>query len=108
MNIQDIDRQLEIPSGTLKFHEEILTPLLLQKAYDTISHEYFCHKCCVGFETEEKILPHVVKYHPDLVDNETLENVRSARETRRTAELEEAYKCRHRNVHPECESCFRE
>ena len=108
INVQDIDGQLENPSGTLKFHEEILTPLLLQKAVETISHNYFCHKCCVGFETEEKILPHVIKFHPDFINNETIESVKSARETRRTAELEEAYKCRHQIKHPECLSCFRD
>ena len=108
INVQDIDGQLECPTGTLKFHEEILTPLLLQKSFETISHDYFCHKCCVGFETEEKILPHLIKFHPDLIDNETIESVKSARETRRTAELEEAYKCRHQIKHPECLSCFRD
>ena len=108
VNVHDIDRQLEIPSGTLKFHEEIFTPFLLQKAFETISHEFFCHKCVIGFEKEEKILPHVIKFHPDLVNNETIENVKSARETRRTAELEEAYKCRHQNQHPECNLCFRD
>ena len=106
LEIRDIDQQLEQISGTLKFHPELYTPLLLQKAKDCMSGEIFCHKCAISFDSVEKIIPHCSKYHPDLVDEEGFELVKSARETRRLEELTEAQKCRHQNFPPECTRCF--
>ena len=108
LEIRDIDQQLEQISGTVKFHPELYTPLLLQKAKDCMTGEIFCHKCGISFDSVEKILPHCAKYHPDLVDEEEVEAVKSARESRRLEELTEAQKCRHANNHPECSLCFRD
>ena len=106
LEVRDIDQQLNQISGTIKFHPELYTPLLLQKAKDCMVGEFFCHKCCISFDSVEKILPHCTKYHSDLVDEEGVELVKSARETRRHEELTEAQKCRHQNNHPDCTSCF--
>ena len=105
-NVEEIDRHLESSRGTRKYHEEIYFPLQLQKAADVMTSNFFCKKCGMGFTKAEAVFSHCAKVHVGFVNEEVIEEMKSARETRRNFEIDLAHRCRHTELHPDCIVCF--